>query len=325
MDIGGKIMTQRKLRGWSQEELANQLQVSRQSVSKWESGASTPDLDRIVAMSQLFGVSTDYLLTGQSLPDEELTSETLPCVTREEALDYLDRTRRYAPRIAGAVAALVVSPAPLILMGAFSEYVPGSLSEDMAGGLGVAILLLIVAIAVAVLVRTGMELGGFDYLEEECFTLQPGLEPVIRQRQEEFTPAFRSCIVTGVTLCIISVIPLMVAAAFRAGDLIYVACVDLLLVLVAAGVCLFVWAGMVHSSCEKLLQQGDYTPEEKKINKRLSALAGIYWVIITAVYLGISFYTEAWNRSWIIWPCAGVLFAAVWGIARVLVEKREDR
>ena len=124
MDIGGKIMTQRKLRGWSQEELANRLQVSRQSVSKWESGASTPDLDRIVAMSQLFGVSTDYLLTGQSLPDEELTSETLPCVTREEALDYLDRTRRYAPRIAGAVAALVVSPAPLILMGPSASMCP---------------------------------------------------------------------------------------------------------------------------------------------------------------------------------------------------------
>lgn len=49
----------RKKYGWSQEELAERLDISRQSVSKWESGASIPDLERIVGMSQLFGVTTD--------------------------------------------------------------------------------------------------------------------------------------------------------------------------------------------------------------------------------------------------------------------------
>ena len=61
MILAEKIMTLRKKNGWSQEELAEQMNVSRQSVSKWESGASIPDLERIIAMSKLFGVSTDYL------------------------------------------------------------------------------------------------------------------------------------------------------------------------------------------------------------------------------------------------------------------------
>ena len=65
MKLAEKIMAMRKQRGWSQEELAQQLSVSRQSVSKWESGASIPDLDRIVKMSALFGVSTDYLLKDE--------------------------------------------------------------------------------------------------------------------------------------------------------------------------------------------------------------------------------------------------------------------
>ena len=62
MKLAEKIMAMRKQRGWSQEELAQQLSVSRQSVSKWESGASVPDLDKILKMSEIFDVSTDALL-----------------------------------------------------------------------------------------------------------------------------------------------------------------------------------------------------------------------------------------------------------------------
>ena len=62
MKLAEKIMALRKQRGWSQEELAQQLSVSRQSVSKWESGASAPDLDKILKMSEIFDVSTDALL-----------------------------------------------------------------------------------------------------------------------------------------------------------------------------------------------------------------------------------------------------------------------
>ena len=65
MILSEKIIMLRKKYGWSQEELAERLDISRQSVSKWESGASIPDLERIVSMSQLFGVTTDYLLNGR--------------------------------------------------------------------------------------------------------------------------------------------------------------------------------------------------------------------------------------------------------------------
>ena len=67
MILADKIIDLRKKNGWSQEELAEQLGVSRQSVSKWESGMSVPDLNKIIAMSELFGVSTDYLLTGKAV------------------------------------------------------------------------------------------------------------------------------------------------------------------------------------------------------------------------------------------------------------------
>ena len=65
MILAYKIMNLRKKAGWSQDELASQLNVTRQSVSKWEGAQSVPDMDRIVQMSRLFGVTTDYLLKDE--------------------------------------------------------------------------------------------------------------------------------------------------------------------------------------------------------------------------------------------------------------------
>ncbi len=62
MKLEEKIAILRKKNGWSQEELAFRLDVSRQAVSKWEMGASLPDLDNVLKMSEIFGCSTDYLL-----------------------------------------------------------------------------------------------------------------------------------------------------------------------------------------------------------------------------------------------------------------------
>ena len=80
MILADKIITLRKKAGWSQEELASQLGVTRQSVSKWEGAQSVPDLDKVVQMSRLFGVSTDYLLKDELEEEEFVESEdTLRC------------------------------------------------------------------------------------------------------------------------------------------------------------------------------------------------------------------------------------------------------
>lgn len=74
MTFGEKLQALRKARSWSQEELATQINVSRQALSKWESGASVPDTENVVALSRLFGVSTDYLL----LENGETTAQAAP-------------------------------------------------------------------------------------------------------------------------------------------------------------------------------------------------------------------------------------------------------
>ena len=74
--LADKIIKLRKKNGWSQEELADKMNISRQAVSKWESAQTLPDLDKILQLSSLFGVTTDYLLNDR-IEDEEFTDKPL--------------------------------------------------------------------------------------------------------------------------------------------------------------------------------------------------------------------------------------------------------
>ena len=103
MILADKIIDERKKNGWSQEELADKLGVSRQSVSKWEGAQSVPDLQRILEMSELFGVSTDYLLKDEETnrtDDIEDSGTTSRKLSMEEANEFLDHNKVFAKKIA---------------------------------------------------------------------------------------------------------------------------------------------------------------------------------------------------------------------------------
>lgn len=155
MILADKMIALRKRAGWSQEELAEKMGVSRQSVSKWEGAQSMPDLDKILALSRIFGVSTDYLLKDEieDVPcpaQDTATEEKRRRVSMEDANRYLTLRRQAAPKLALATALCILSPIALILLGALSETALG-ISEGVAAGVGLAVLLGLVAVAVAIL------------------------------------------------------------------------------------------------------------------------------------------------------------------------------
>lgn len=322
MILAEKIITLRKRMNWSQEELAEKLDISRQSVSKWEVGATIPDLDKILKMSELFGVSTDYLLKDE-IEEAGAVSGRDACegrvVTVEEANAYMNISKEVCGRVATAVSLFILSPVCLIQMAALSE---GSILEDRMAILGFIILLVIVAAGVAICIFNGMKLEKYKYLEEEVFSLQYGVEGIVEKRKSDFEGKFRMAVVAGVVLCIVGVIPLLFVSAFTENEVAMSSSVNIVLIFVSVAVHLFVRTGVVKESYDKLLQCGEYTIENKTVNKRVSYFPGAYWLIVTAIYLGYSFYTDDWHKSWIVWPVAGVLFAAIYGILRE-VAKRE--
>ena len=171
MILSEKIIMLRKKYGWSQEELAERLDISRQSVSKWESGASIPDLERIVSMSQLFGVTTDYLLKDE-MEETEFADGMTPEITEgkvitvEEANTFLEATKKYAARIAPAVSLCVLSPVVLLWLLGMAGAGRGAVTENVAGGIGLIVLLLMVVVAVAVFLLTGIPYNKYEYLEK---------------------------------------------------------------------------------------------------------------------------------------------------------------
>ena len=108
MILADKITALRKKAGWSQEELAEQLGVTRQSVSKWEGAQSVPDMDKVVQMSRLFGVTTDFLLKDE-LSEEEPAPEggvnhsAMQALLEEE--DYTRENKAKSP-VVGAVSGI---------------------------------------------------------------------------------------------------------------------------------------------------------------------------------------------------------------------------
>ena len=326
MILADKIMNLRKKCGWSQEELAEQLGISRQSVSKWESGMSIPDLEKIVKMSALFGVSTDYLLKDEieeTLPSETYDTDSAEArpVSLEEANAYMDLVKETAPKFATAIPAIVLSPIPLLLLGSYAEMHPEKYSEDVFGGIGLTILLIIVLIAVVPIILNSMRLSKYEYLEKEEISLLYGVRGIVEKRKEEYEETYRQGIVIGVVLCIAGAIPLILAGALGANDFVASIFVCVLLCLVALAVHFFIGRGLVRESFTKLLQEGDYTKDMKQGGKVVEKIAGVYWCLVTAAFLAWSFLGNAWGISWVIWPVAGVLFGAIACAVRLMRKK----
>lgn len=318
MILADKIIEERKKNGWSQEELANKLGVSRQAVSKWESSGSIPDLQRILQMSELFGVTTDYLLKDE-IEEEPLNkyveTKTIK-VSMEEANQYLDMKSRGSRIVGNATSLCILSPVPLIVFGTMTE-------NHTLVGFSLVFLLVLVAIAVYLFVNYGIRDASMQHLEKESFETEYGVSGMVRERRKQYEHAFTRNIAIGVVLCILSVIPAIMAGVMEADDSTSGISVGLLLIIVSIGVNILIRAGMIKSSYDTLLQEGEYTKEEKHLKKKTDDFSGAYWCFVVATYLGWSFWTNNWKMTWIIWPVAGVLYVAVLGIVKMIIGDRE--
>ena len=332
MILADKIIDLRKKAGWSQEELAEKLAVTRQSVSKWEGAQSIPDMDKVVQMSRLFGVTTDYLLKeeieiAEPTANEEELQPPLRRVTMGEASDYRALRSAAAPKMALATMLCVFSPIVLIGLAALSELSVSifPIREEAAAGIGLCVLLILVAIAVVLFLGCGNRAKEYEFLEKEPFETEYGVTGMVKERQKAFKPAYDRMNTIGTVLCILSVLPLFAAMAFQEVDILAAMAVCVLLAMVGVGVYFFVYAGTVQSSMEKLLEEGDYT-RRKKSQKNITGLVSvIYWLVVTAIFMIYTFGPNGNGQprySWIIWAVGGVLYAAVLAVVKLIRNRK---
>ena len=327
MILADKIIENRKKNGWSQEDLAEKLGVSRQSVSKWESAQAIPDLKKILQLSEVFGVSTDYLIRDEieevpaleQAPVDNGLEETVRSVSMEEAVSFLKYNETASYWISTGVMLCILSPVLLVLLGGLAEagFIQMEVTLAEAGGTGV--LLIMIAAAVGMFIREGMRGKKYEYLEKLDIDTEYGVNGMVKERRDAYAETHSRRMIIGVMMCIISAVPLLGTQMSRYSnntDLLPILGVTLLLVMCAAGVKLIVLTCTRQGGFDRLLEEGDYT----RLNKKAGKYDGVYWAIATAVYLGWSFATSRWEFTWIVWPVAGVMFAAYREIMKAIVR-----
>jgi len=324
MILADKIIRLRKRYGWSQEELAEKMNVSRQAVSKWEGAQSVPDLEKILQLAELFGVTTDYLLKDD-IEEEEYTGEeksTLKKVTLAMANEFIEWRKKASKMIAAATVLCILAIIPLIVASTTSFRNTLGISEEAAVILGLSVLIIMVAAAVGIYVFCGAKNSPYEFLEKEDFDTEYGVTGLAKEKQKEYRNTYTKSNIIGVCLCVVSPIAVLSSVFMPKNELFGVLMLALMLVIVSVGVACFILAGVRWASYQKLLKEGEYAKSEKKKGKK-EAVDTIYWLAALAVYLGWSFISDDWHITWIVWPIAAIGSAVVTVVCNSLGMKDE--
>ena len=288
MSLAENLQYLRAREGVTQEQLAERLDVSRQSVSKWESAASYPEMDTLLKLCDMFQVDMDTLLRGSV---ENSLSEDTAGYDRFMTL--------YARKIAGGVSAIVGSVALWSLLSALG------LSEM----LGTAMLLLVIAAAAVVFIASGME-------EEHFRKKHPVIPDFYTEPQKErFHRRYIWYIAGGVGAILLGVVMMVLAFTVLPEREPYESYIGAaFLVIVACAVYFLIYGGMLEDkyNIAKYNRQNDPTPEDKSRRRRATTACSVIMILATAVFLfaGLAYYK--WNWAAIIYPVGGVLCGAAW-------------
>lgn len=326
MILADKIINLRKKNGWSQEEFANKMNVSRQAVSKWEGSQTVPDVDKILQMSELFGVTTDYLLKDE-IEDEQFCEGSdeavLRKVTLSQANNYLELREKASKSLAAAVFLCINSPVLLILLACLSEEKLLSLTENTASAIGFGALLLMVGIAVAIFVFTGMKNSPFEFLQKELFETEYGVTGLVKEKMKSYRDNYIKLNVMGACACVIGPAVLIISG-FSEKPFITVLGLCATIFVVSCGVACFIVAGVRWESFKKLLQESEDSVKQKKKPTLKSTISKVYWLVITAVYIAWGFIEMNWYTNWIVWPVGALLYAAITAILNLIETKKEQ-
>ena len=249
----------------------------------------------------------------------------VPSATKKVSLDdakrYIDICNKSGIRTALGVMLCILCPVPLLILGGLTEI--GTYNENILGTIGIVLLLAIIAIAVAIFIMNDSFTENFKYIKKEPVHLDYQTQQFVKKEQEVTKTTNTLYMTIGVMLYIISVIPVIILGIMTSVNGFTGACaVVLTLILVSIATFLCIVADERKESYQSLLGEGKFANKSKTktLNDKVQA---IYWPIITCIYLGYSFWTFDWGRSWIIWPVAGVLSGAISAICNLVDKKAE--
>ncbi|NMB19445.1 MAG: helix-turn-helix transcriptional regulator [Firmicutes bacterium] len=298
MNFSDKVRMLRKEHGISQEELAGRLDVSRQAVSKWENGQGFPEMETVLRMSDLFGVSLDYLFKDDDPEQRGTTEETSHYVSPESARKYLATKEKRGRKMAIGLAILIMSLS-------FTMYFPYPL--------GTALFFSGAALGVGILVMLGFEpkFEGYDQIEERPLSID---QAFLKDLQKEYPLQQRKYglfIAIGIALFILS---LVVSVWANSDDMRYISVLPLFW---GTATALITFAGTMMGAFHIIMNNREHVAELRTNNGR-NWIYGVGMPLASMVFLALGFIWDAWHPGWLVFPVTSLLCYAytVWGGAK---------
>lgn len=344
MSFRENLLHLRALHNMTQEQLAEQLGVSRQSVTKWESDKSYPEMDKLIGMCQIFDCTLDELvqgdLTGRTAePDEtdeadevEVTEQVKAAATEEQPATPVDECgfdqhiRHFAERISTGVMMIILGSALSIVfysLGESSEAVP-PLAGNIAAALGLCCTLGGVVLGIALIIPAGLEHAAF-------VRTHPHIEDFYTENQRaKIKNAFVYELVGGIVLIFIGILVMVLLSDTAIEEVVGV---PIMLALIAIGVKSIIHGSMVfglsnvasyNEGAAAVLEAHEIghmniSPEQKAelleqhtADKRTGGLCGAIMIVATIAGL-VMLFVPGYQTPlfWLAWPIGGLLCGLV--------------
>lgn len=287
MAFSDNLQFLRTRQGQTQEQLAEALEVTRQSVSKWEGAQSYPEMDTLLRICDLYHVDLDTLMRG-SVEDSLV----------EDTAQYDTFMNRFSKRMAFAIGGIIagVGLCGLLEARGVSQYLIG------------AVLLLIIAVCVVVIVASALQEDNFrkQYPVIANFYTEQDRQ-AFRQKFVWFIAGGVGAILFGVALLILFFFRFPEEEPFESFA------VSIFLFIVAGAVTAFIYAGIQEDKykIDEYNRDNNPTPEVKKRKGLINTICAALMVLATAVYVGLGLALDLWDRAWWVFAVAGILCAVV--------------
>lgn len=330
MSFAKNLQYLRKRDKVTQEELADRLGVSRQSVSKWETGEAYPETEKLLALCDLFEVSLDGLMRGDLTAEndardtegEPQRADDAPAAeTVASRAELTAHVNAFARAMALGVALILLGVAACVALAGYSLNLEKPLYNFVSVMSGVAVILF-VAVAVFLFVFYGMR---HDRFKKEHVIA----EDVDEREKKDFFKRFSTamaCLISGILL---DVIVLIVFASLLESDVIVVSS-DLrasVASYITAGffvVLSFLVGGLVYFGIQsskydlkEYRRQREEEGDPMPLKKLSDAICGVVMMSATALYLVLGFVWDLWHPGWLVFPIGGILCGIISAIANI--------
>lgn len=303
MTFGEKLKGLRKEKGYSQEEMAGLLEVSRQAVSKWESDRGIPEIDKLLQISNMFGVTLDYLLKSESLDENNQSGGYY--VSRETIEGFLSYKRHQAKNIAIGVGLFLGSN----IFGSFSDY------RQLLLYWGT------MAIGIGILVWTFFQPKHYRKICSNPLLFDEAVIKSFREDSSRNRKRYAGMIVLGVFLF------------FFGPEFIYMlrdivgdeVCNALVFLMNAAAVMLWIMAGTSIHAENIIARNTEYIHKKDSRDKKnsRSKFAWIYIALpVTVLAVVIGLITNAWSP---VFPIIFLFCVLLVTVCKLLIEGKESK